>query len=81
MKKLVFAAGLLLATVQWSYAQDFNPGTVVGNVYQNPLSGCGYGYGYGMGCYPPGYGPPGTPWMYRHRQVRHRVKHDMAVRY
>jgi hypothetical protein len=36
-------------------ASGFNPGTVVGNVYQNPEAG----YGYGIGS---GFGPPQTPY-------------------
>jgi hypothetical protein len=80
MRKSVFAAGFLLTTLQWSHAQDFNPGTVVGNVFQNPLSGCGYGYG--LGCYPPGYGPPpDRASLVRHHQIRRRIRHDMAVQH
>jgi hypothetical protein len=79
MRKLGFAAGFLLATLQGSFAQDFNPGTVVGNVFQNPLSGCGYGYG--LGCYPPGYGPPDRADMVRHHHVRRRIKHDVTTQH
>ena len=79
MRKFAFAAGLLLATVQWACAQDFNPGTVVGYAFQNPLSGCGYGYG--LGCYPPGYGPPDGTGVPRNHQVRRRIKHDMAAQH
>jgi hypothetical protein len=75
MIKLVLAAGLLLAVTPYSFAQDFNPGTVVGNVFQNPLSGCGYGYG--LGCNPPS-NDQGRRLAYRH-QVRRQAKHDMPV--
>lgn len=44
--KIAVAAGLVLTATSVSLAQDFNPGTVVGNVLQNPASGCGYGFGY-----------------------------------
>lgn len=77
MRKLAFAAGLLLATTQWSHAQDFNPGTVVGNVFQNPRSGCGYGYG--LGCYPPDHGRTGRSEVDRHHQVRRRMKQNIAA--
>ena len=52
MRKLVLAAAFVLAATSASLGQaGFNPGTVVGNVYANPASGCGYGYGYsGPGC-------------------------------
>jgi hypothetical protein len=69
MRKLILAAALILAATSAALAQ-FNPGTVVGNVLQNPASGCGYGYGYfGPGCgydfYAPGYrysvGEKGVP--------------------
>jgi hypothetical protein len=79
MRKVVLAAILLLAAVRCSYAQDFNPGTVVGNVFQNPLSGCGYGYG--LGCYPPGYSPPDSAGVVRNRHVRRPIKHDVAAQH
>jgi hypothetical protein len=79
MRKVVFAAGLLLAMVRGSCAQDFNPGTVVGNVFQNPLSGCGYGYG--LGCDPPSYGLPDKAGLVRHHHVRRRIKHDVAAQH
>jgi hypothetical protein len=79
MRKVVFATGLLLVAVRWSYAQDFNPGTVVGNVFQNPLSGCGYGYG--LSCYQPGYGPPDKAAVVRHHHVRRRIKHDVTAQH
>jgi hypothetical protein len=67
--KLALAAGLLVAATACSFAQaGFNPGTVVGNVYQNPLSGCGYGYG--LGCNPPDHYGPHRVWVHRRRHGR-----------
>jgi hypothetical protein len=43
------------ATALAGGASGFNPGTVVGNVYQNPEAG----YGYGIGS---GFGLPQTPY-------------------
>jgi hypothetical protein len=53
MNKWVVVAMLALAAVPhaaWAGGgAGFNPGTVVGNVYQNPEAGYGYGIGYGFG--------------------------------
>jgi hypothetical protein len=38
----------MVAATPAAWAQ-FNPGTVVGNVYQNPAAGHGYGIAYGFG--------------------------------
>jgi hypothetical protein len=44
------AAVLVLAASSVAWAQGYN-GSVIGNVYQKPASGCGYGLGYvGPGC-------------------------------
>ena len=77
MRTVFLTACFLLSATCCSFAQDFNPGTVVGNVFQNPLSGCGYGYG--LGCYPPGHGQDHR-WTYRHHHTRRRVQHDANVR-
>lgn len=75
MRMLLLAGCFVLSATCCSFAQDFNPGTVVGNVFQNPLSGCGYGYG--LGCYPPDYDRDHR-WIYRrqhyHRHIRHAAK-------
>jgi hypothetical protein len=76
MRRLFLTAFFLLSATGGSFAQDFNPGTVVGNVFQNPLSGCGYGYG--LGCYPPDYDRD-RGWAYHHRHARRRVQHDAGI--
>jgi len=73
MQKLFVTVLFLLFTTCCSFAQDFNPGTVVGNVFQNPLSGCGYGFG--LGCYPPNYDHD-HHWTYRRHHARRRIQHD-----
>jgi hypothetical protein len=72
MRILFFAAILASGVASSAMAQDFNPGTVIGNVYQNPASGCGYGYGFD--CYPPGYGHNGTVHAHRSARGRRRVR-------
>ena len=76
MRKLVLGTALLpvillviLTTAPAALAQ-FNPGTVVGNVYQNPAAGYGYGIGYGFGL------PQTTPYYgyYRYAPVHRREK-------
>jgi hypothetical protein len=68
MKKVILVAALVLTATSGGSAQEFNPGTVVGNVLQNPASGCGYGFGYsGPGCGYYGY-PPGSA-HYVHRRT------------
>ena len=71
MQRLFLAACFTVFATCCSFAQDFNPGTVVGNVLQNPLSGCGYGYG--LGCHPSGYDHHRA---YRHHHARRRIQHD-----
>jgi hypothetical protein len=77
MRKLVLAAGLLFSALLPVSAQDFNPGTVVGNVFQNPLSGCGCGYG--QGCCPPDHGQDHR-FAYHHRAPR-RGHHDATAQH
>jgi hypothetical protein len=76
MNKLVLGVALVLAATTVSWAQDFNPGTVVGNVFQDPRSGCGCGYGHGC-CPPQSYYPDeGTrvyPYERHRRYARHRA--------
>jgi len=70
----VAAATLLAATLSTFAQQGFN-GSAIGNVLQNPASGCGYGFGYsGPGCPHTAaycsaaghcyyrYGPRGSDW-------------------
>ena len=74
MGKLVLAGVLVLAAMGFSRAQDFNPGTVVGNVFQNPASGCGCGVGHGC-CPPQSYYPDNSARAYpygRHRRLVRR---------
>jgi hypothetical protein len=78
MRRLFLTAFFTMAATFSSFAQDFNPGTVVGNVLQNPLSGCGYGYG--LGCYPPRYDQD-HHWTYRRHHARRRVQHDANIRH
>jgi hypothetical protein len=79
MKRLALAAMLAWAVAPSAMAQDFNPGTVIGNVYQNPASGCGYGFGFD--CYPPAYGGTPPPNRYgnvltgRSANTKHRIRH------
>lgn len=73
MSKLVFAAAMVLMTAATAFAGapgGFNPGTVVGNVYQAPGSDCGRGWGYaGPGCEAPRY-------VYRrHHHRTHSAQH------
>jgi hypothetical protein len=50
------AAVLVLAMSPVAWAQQGFNGSVIGNVYRNPASGCGYGFGYlGPGCPYGGY--------------------------
>ena len=73
MRTLVLAAAFVVAAVSAALAQGYNPGTVIGNVYQNPIAGCGFGYGFG--CYPPDY-QPGNYWRAHHdRHHRRRIRH------
>jgi hypothetical protein len=68
MKTVILVASFVLAATSGGMTQEFNPGTVVGNVLQNPASGCGYGVGYsGPGCGYNGY-PPGNA-HYVHRRT------------
>jgi hypothetical protein len=64
MHKLILAS-ILVAAASPALAQNSgaNPGTVIGNVYENPEAGWGYGIGHGFGLpdprhyrYVPGYG-------------------------
>jgi hypothetical protein len=66
MSKVVLAIAVVLMTATTAFAGapgGFNPGTSVGNAYQQPGSGCGYGWG-GPGCPAP---------RYLHRHHRHRT--------
>jgi hypothetical protein len=50
------AAVLVFAATPVAWAQQGFNGSVIGNVYQKPASGCGYGLGYlGPGCPYGGY--------------------------
>ena len=50
------AAVLVLAASPAAWAQQGFNGSVIGNVYRDPASGCGYGFGYsGPGCPYGGY--------------------------
>ena len=70
MRKIVFGAGIILVATSASWAQNFNPGTVVGNVFQDPASGCGCGVGHGC-CPPQSYaGQHSRAYPYdRHKRV------------
>jgi len=70
MRKIFLGALFTLAVTCGAFAQDFNPGTVVGNVFQNPASGCGCGYG--SGCCPPASAQRPDTWVYRHHHRRPR---------
>ena len=72
MKTLTLAAMLLLAVASSAMAQNFNPGTVVGNVYQNPASGCGYGFGFD--CYPPRHGHYENLRTHRYAKLRRHIQ-------
>ena len=69
MKKLILAAAFMVAATPVAFAQ-FNPGTVVGNVYQNPAAGYGYGYAYGFGL---PYPPPADSYAVRQKSPGHRT--------
>ncbi len=79
VERLVLAAAVTLSTGSACLAQGgFNPGTVVGNVYQNPVAGYGYGFGYsGPGFdyygYTPGYGYPVRVRHARHLKWRSSI--------
>jgi hypothetical protein len=73
MRKLVLAAALTLAA--WPAVageSGFNPGTVVGNVYESPACAgvCGFGYS------PPIYGRAALAPAYRHRHKRANAVRD-----
>jgi hypothetical protein len=78
MQKLFLTVLFLLFATCCSLAQDFNPGTVVGNVFQDPRSGCGYGFG--LGCYPPNY-EQDHHWTYQRHHARRRIRHDVYVQH
>jgi hypothetical protein len=78
MGKLVLAGVLALAATGFSRAQDFNPGTVVGNVFQDPRSGCGCGYGHGC-CPPQSYYPNQETRVYPYERHRRHVWHRAAA--
>jgi len=78
MTKVVFAVAFVLATASVSWAQDFNPGTVVGNVFQDPRSGCGCGYGHGC-CPPQSYYPNEETRAGPYARHRHYARHSAAV--
>jgi hypothetical protein len=74
MRKVLLAAAFVLAAISDLWAQDFNPGTVVLNVFQDPASGCGCGYGHGC-CPPQSYAPGQYSHVYpfdRHKRVVRR---------
>lgn len=77
MKTLALAAMLLSPIASLAMAQDFNPGTVIGNVYQNPASGCGYGFGFD--CYPPGYGHYEAVHSNRYAWLRRHARKDTTT--
>jgi hypothetical protein len=66
MRKLALAAVLVLAAPAAALAvSGFNPGTVVGNVYENAPPGCVFGFGYsGPGC---SYDQPAPRYRSNHR--------------
>jgi hypothetical protein len=75
MRRLTLAAALVLIAAPAALAQTgFNPGTVVGNVYESPtcLDVCGFGYSpppsYGYSSYAPGYGDSSYASRYGHRK-------------
>jgi hypothetical protein len=74
MKKSILAATFLAATTSASLAQaGFNPGTVVGNVYENLYATYGYDFAFG---YSP---PPGNRVRAasgRHYAIRERIGAD-----
>ena len=79
MRRLVLGAALALAAASVSWAQSgFNPGTVVGNVLQDPASGCGCGYGHGC-CPPQSYYPDQSTRAYPYDRRRRRVRHSAAT--
>jgi hypothetical protein len=71
MQKLVLAAAFVMAAASASLAQDFNPGTVIGNVYQNPNPPCSYG----LGCHPD-YRPSYYWRAHHYRHHRRRIRHQ-----
>jgi len=74
MKTTALAAMLVFAVASSATAQDFNPGTVIGNVYQNPASGCGYGYGFD--CYPMDYRRHAAEQAHRYARLRRHLQKD-----
>ena len=78
MKKVLLAAGFVLAAASISWAQDFNPGTVVLNVFQDPASGCGCGYGHGC-CPPQSYVPGQYSRAYPYGWHKRRAHHNTAT--
>jgi hypothetical protein len=77
MGKLVLAGLLVLAATAVSWAQGFNPGTVVGNVFQDPASGCGCGYGHGC-CPPQSFAPARDLRAYPYNRHKRLVRHSAA---
>ncbi len=75
MMKLILAAAFVLTATSASLAQTgFNPGTVVGNVYESPacVDVCAFGYSpprSGYGSYAAGYGYYYAP-AYRHHRKK-----------
>jgi hypothetical protein len=78
MRKVVLAAAFVLSAATGSWAQDFNPGTVVLNVFQNPESGCGCGYGHGC-CPPQSYAPGQYSRAYPYDRHKRRARHSAAT--
>jgi hypothetical protein len=78
MRKVVLAGVLVLAATSVSWAQDFNPGTVVGNVFQDPRSGCGCGFGHGC-CPPQSYYPDGYTRPYPYDRHRRHARRNAAT--
>jgi hypothetical protein len=67
MKKLILLMAFMVAAAPAARAQ-FSPGTVIGNVYQNPAAGYGYGIVDGFGLpYAPPYGASPRDHAHRHQ--------------
>jgi hypothetical protein len=79
MRKVVLAASFVLAATSVSSAQDFNPGTVVLNVFQDPASGCGCGVGHGC-CPPQSYAPGQYSRVYPYDRHKRVARHSAVTK-